>query len=173
MPWLVEHGGRFHNFYNAANGGREQIGLAFSDDLLNWRRFARNPVIRVRTGMHDGDFLGDGKVFRDDDHWIMFYVGVGKGGAHIMVACSRDLLHWRAYPEPLYPAGGHPGGLDKTYAHKISLVYRAESSTFYMYYCAVGNKGRCIGLITSKPTGEAASGSQSARRARHHEVDGA
>ena len=32
QPWLVEHGGQFFNFYNAANGGTEQTGLAFSTD---------------------------------------------------------------------------------------------------------------------------------------------
>ena len=36
------------------------------------------------------------------------------------------------------------------YAHKISLVYQPKNETFYLYYCAVGNQGRCIGLITSK-----------------------
>ena len=81
----------------------------------------------------------------------MFYFGVGRGGAHVMVAFSRDLLHWTAHPEPLYKAGGHPAGLDKTYAHKISLVYQPKDDTFYLHYCAVGNKGRCIGLITSRP----------------------
>ena len=81
----------------------------------------------------------------------MFYFGVGNGGAHIMAAFSRDLLHWTAHPEPLYKAGGHPGGLDKQYAHKISLVFNPQNDTFYLYYCACGNKGRGIGLITSKP----------------------
>ncbi|MCU0785939.1 MAG: hypothetical protein MUF81_18215, partial [Verrucomicrobia bacterium] len=61
------------------------------------------------------------------------------------------LVHWTAHPEPLYKAGGNPSGLDKQYAHKISLVYNPKNETFYLYYCAVGNKGRGIGLITSKP----------------------
>jgi len=80
----------------------------------------------------------------------MFYFGVGRGGAHIMAAFSRDLLHWTSHPEPLYKAGGHPGGLDRQFAHKISLVYNPANDTFYLYYCAVGNQGRCIGLLTSR-----------------------
>ncbi len=108
-------------------------------------------MVRNRAGGYDERFCSDGKVFRDGDHWSMFYFGVGRGGAHIMVAFSRDLLHWTAHPEPLYQAGGHPGGLDRQYAHKISLVYNPANDTFYMYYCATGNKGRCIGLLTSKP----------------------
>ena len=42
-------------------------------------------------------------------------------------------------------------GLDETYAHKISLVWNPANETYYMFYNAVGNKGRGIGLITSKP----------------------
>ena len=102
--------------------------------------------------MHYGaGFASDGKVFRDGDHWVMFYFGLGAGGAHIMSAFSYDLMNWKASTVPLYLAGGNPSGLDSTYAHKISLVYNSQNDTYYMYYCAVGNAGRGIGLITSKP----------------------
>ena len=30
-------------------------------------------------------------------------------------------------------------------------VWNPANETYYMYYCAVGNQGRGIGLITSKP----------------------
>jgi beta-xylosidase len=151
QPWLVEHDGRFFDFYNAANGGIEQTGVAFSSNLLEWKRSAANPVIRNRQGGYDEQFASDPKVYRDGNHWTMIYFGVGRGGAHIMVAFSRDLLHWTAHPEPLYKAGGNPSGLDKQYSHKISLVHNPGNDTFYLYYCACGNKGRGIGLITSKP----------------------
>jgi predicted GH43/DUF377 family glycosyl hydrolase len=152
QPWLVEHGGRFHNFYNAANGHIEQLGLAFSDDLLTWKRYAHNPVIRNGPkGSYNERFSSDGKVFRDGDHWVCFFFGVGQNGAHIMAAFSRDLLHWTVDPEPLYQAGGNPSGLDRQYAHKISLVWNPARETYYMFYNAVGNKGRGIGLITSRP----------------------
>jgi hypothetical protein len=151
QPWLLEQEGKFYNFYNAANGGTEQMGVAFSKDLLNWKRFDRNPIVRNRPGGYDANFCSDAKVFRDGDHWTMFYFGVGKGGAHIMVAFSRDLLDWTADPEPLYKAGGHPAGLDRQYAHKVTIVYDPKTGTYYLFYCACGNKGRCIGLLTSQP----------------------
>jgi len=157
QPWLLEHRGRFFNFYNAARGNREQIGLAFSSDLLNWVRYPANPILRNRPGGYDDQFCSDPKVYRVGDHWVMIYFGVGHGAAHIMIAFSRDLVHWTADPEPLYKAGGHPGGLDKQYAHKVSLLYNPANDTFYLYYTAVPGRrgvitgGRGIGLITSKP----------------------
>ena len=152
QPWLVEHQGRYYNFYNAANGRMEQMGLAMSDDLLQWKRHPHNPVItNGPKGSYNEKFSSDGKVFRDGDHWVCFFFGVGKGGAHIMAAFSRDLIHWTVDPEPLYKAGGNPSGLDRKYAHKISLVWNPANETYYLFYNAVGNKGRGIGLITSKP----------------------
>ena len=151
QPWLIEHEGRFYNLYNA-KGKVEQLGLAFSEDLLTWKRYEKNPVIPVGPkGSYNDRFSADGKIFRNGDHWTCFFFGVGKGSAHIMTAFSRDLLHWTVDPEPLYKAGGNPSGLDKQHAHKISLVYNPRNETFYLYYCACGSKGRGIGLITSKP----------------------
>jgi predicted GH43/DUF377 family glycosyl hydrolase len=157
QPWLLEHNGRFFDFYNGAKRSREQTGIAFSTDLLSWMRYPANPVIRNRPDGFDSGFCSDPKVYRDGDHWTMIYFGVGKGGAHIMIAFSRDLMHWTADPEPLYKAGGNPSGLDKRYAHKVSLVYNPKDDTFYMFYDAVPGKkgviteGRGIGLITSRP----------------------
>lgn len=156
QPWLVEHQGRFFNFYNAADGDKEQMGVAFSTNLLDWMRYPANPIVRNRPDGYDAEFCSDGKVFRDGDHWVMLYFGVGKGAAHIMAAFSRDLVHWTPHPEPLYKAGGHSGGLDKQHAHKISLVYNPTNETFYMFYGAVPGApgpvgGRGVGLLTSKP----------------------
>jgi len=153
QPWLVEKDGVFYNYYNAKlmPGWIEQTGLAFSNDLMTWKRYENNPVLGVRADAYDERFVSDPKVFRDGDHWTMFYFGVDKSGkAHIMAAFSADMIHWTAHPEPLYKAGGHSGGLDIQYAHKISLVYNRKKDTFYLYYCACGNKGRGIGLITSR-----------------------
>jgi predicted GH43/DUF377 family glycosyl hydrolase len=152
QPWLVEAEGKFWDFYNAANGSIEQTGVATSADLIHWTRLPESPVLRNGpAGSFDDGFCSDPKVFRDGDHWTMFYFGVGRGGAQIMIAFSRDLVHWTKHPDPLYAPGGHPGGLDKQYAHKISLAYDAASDTFYMYYCAVSPEhGRGVALLTSK-----------------------
>ena len=159
QPWLVYHDEMYYNFYNAKEMPQwiEQIGLATSKDLYNWTRHADNPVLcvsdRDETIANDGydtQFAADAKVFWDNSHWIMFYFGVGKCGAHIMAAFSKDLIHWVRNTIPLYTAGENPSGLDKQYAHKISLVWNPTYERWHMFYCAVGNAGRGIGMITSR-----------------------
>lgn len=59
----------------------------------------------------------------------MFYFGVGAGtGGHadILIAFSKDLIHWDKDEFPLYRAGGHPDGIDAQHAHKISIIYDDE-----------------------------------------------
>jgi hypothetical protein len=125
----------------------------------SWLRHADNPILRadgqrdnITNDGFDTQFKSDAKVFWDEDaaHWVMFYFGVGKGGAHIMVAFSKDLLHWISDTNPLYTAGANPSGLDKQHAHKISLIWNPLSATWFMFYCAVGDAGRGIGLIMSQ-----------------------
>jgi predicted GH43/DUF377 family glycosyl hydrolase len=156
QPWLVELNGRYLDFYNAAKGTVEQSGVAFSTDLTNWVRYPANPVLRNRKDGYDDHFCSDPKVFHDGDHWTMLYFGVGRHGAHIMIAFSKDIIHWYADPEPLYKNGGNPSGIDKQYAHKTAIIFNPLNKTYYMYYAATpGLKGttggRGIGLITSKP----------------------
>lgn len=152
QPWLVELNGTYYNFYNAKQMPQwiEQIGLVTSADLHEWTRHKDNPLLGVSNDGFDEQFCADAKVFYDNDvkHWVMFYFGVGKGGAHIMIAFSKNLLHWVRDPLPLYHSGDNASGLDKSYAHKISII--RSNNVFYMYYCAVGKEGRGIGLITSE-----------------------
>ncbi|MBA7592714.1 hypothetical protein ES708_34907 [subsurface metagenome] len=102
-------------------------------------------------GSFNEKFSSDSKVFWDKDHWVSFFFGVGNGGAHIMVAFSRDLYNWTVDPEPIYKAGGNPSGIDGKYAHKISLVWNPVNKTYYMFYCAVDkNKKRDVTAFLQK-----------------------
>jgi hypothetical protein len=116
----------------------------------------RSPLIPSgAAGAYDTAMASDPKVFYDDELqcWVMFYFGLGDGSAghaDIMMARSHDLVAWEKDPVPLYKAGGHPNGIDSQHAHKISMIYD-RAGVGYMYYTAVGGKGRGIALLTSRP----------------------
>ena len=89
QPWLVEHDGKYFNYYNAAEDRIEKLGLAFSDDLKTWRRYEGNPIITTGlAGSYNERFSSDIKVFKDEDVWIGFFFGADRmtGASHIMIA---------------------------------------------------------------------------------------
>lgn len=157
-PHVVVNENRFWNFYNAkGEAGTEQIGVATSGDLFEWKRNDANPIVRNRRGMHDELLAADPKVYRDGDHWIMFYFGASRNNpdgcfhAHVLAAGSRDLVNWTPRTDPLYAAGGHPEGLDETHAHNVSIVSDPSTGVRFLFYCSVGTRGRCISLLTDRP----------------------
>jgi predicted GH43/DUF377 family glycosyl hydrolase len=156
-PCVIAHEDSFWSFYNAkGKGGREQIGLVTSSDLVHWNRHEGNPVVRNNPDGYDALLAANPDIYRDGDHWVMLYFGAsrnnpdGKVHAHTLAAFSTDLVNWTSHPEPILTAGGHPDGLDSVHAHNTSLVYNKSNDTYYMFYCAVGAKGRVICLVTNK-----------------------
>ena len=172
QPNLVVHNGTVYDVYNAGGMNSfgkyaEESGLATLplaqlpgiDHTTNaslWKRdWEANPVIPSGPpGSADSRQAADPKVFFDDEQrvWVMLYVCNGDGtGLHagICAAYSRDLRRWDRDEYPLYRAGGHPMGIDTDHAHKISILY--VNGTGYMFYTAVGPRGRGIALLTSKP----------------------
>jgi hypothetical protein len=142
-------------FYNARGDslkphrGAERIGMAVSDDMLNWIRFQNDPVINHHRGIS-----GDAVIQRIDDIYVMFYFGAfweGTEGAFNRFACSYDLKNWTDWDGPDLIAPGEP--YDELFAHKSSVI--KYDGIVYHFYCAVNNQhDRGIALATSVDIGK-------------------
>jgi predicted GH43/DUF377 family glycosyl hydrolase len=132
----------FVMFYNAkSQSGYERIGMAVSNNLRNWQRYGNDPVIDNGSGIS-----GDPQVVKLGDLWVMFYFGAfWKPKAFDTFACSYDLVHWTRWEGPNLVEPSVPW--DQEYAHKPWVIY--NNGVVYHFYCAVGNRGRVIGLATS------------------------
>jgi len=120
---VIRHGGKWWMFYTGTSKGeslrKQRIGLATSDDLHDWRRFEKNPILDLDprhyeeydpTAWHDRSLRDpwvapdpEGKGFR------MWFTARARGGAAdgrgtIGTARSADLVTWVAEP-PLTPPG--------------------------------------------------------------------
>ncbi len=165
-PCLVEHDGRYYIFYNAKETlhwpWREQIGVAWSDDLLHWTRHDANPIVpNGPAGTPDELFAADPCVLRCGQTWVMFYYGLAADHhARELVAFSDDLLTWRKADEVLIDVGPE-GSIDSQYAHKPGVI--ARDGVLYHFYGASRAKGsddvdevdakdrRGIAVATSRP----------------------
>jgi len=159
---IIKEGDMWYLFYNAKDTKTpwvEQIGVAYSKDLINWERGKENPIMRVTKDNWDSRFVSDPYIVKDGDIWVNFYFGYGPGHAKEGIAFSKDLLHWEKHEEPLIDNGAE-GSLDSRHAHKASVLYK--DGILYHFYCAVrpyqeGDKTkiydefRTIALATSQP----------------------
>ena len=148
-------GAKYVMFYNAKQRGPwiERIGMAASDDMVRWRRVGDGAAIDDSAG-RDFAISGDPMVQRIGDLWVMFYFGCGwrdgAKGAFDTFAVSRDLVHWTKWDGPALVEPSE--GWDAEHAHKPWVVF--HGGTVYHFYCAVGNRGRCIALAASRPLHE-------------------
>lgn len=134
----------FVMYYNAKGdtANYESIGMAVSDDMVNWQRYGENPVITRGKGI-----CGDAQIAKIGDMYVMFYFGAfWKPGAFERFACSYDLIHWTEWDgeDLVAPSEAY----DKQYAHKPWVI--KWNGVVYHFYNAVGDSGRVIALATSK-----------------------
>ena len=148
-----ETGHPFVMYYNARgdsiNPGRgaERIGMAVSDDMINWKRYGEDPLLNHHTGI-----TGDPFIQRINDVWVMFYFGAfWKEGAFNRFAVSNDLKNWKRWEgeDLIEPSEDY----DELFAHKSFVV--KEDGVVYHFYCAVNNEEqRGIAVATSKDIGK-------------------
>ncbi|MBT3297238.1 MAG: hypothetical protein HN919_21785 [Verrucomicrobia bacterium] len=128
-------------YYNA-KGGHESIGMAVSDDMVNWQRYGDGPVVD-----HGSGITGDPQISRIGDVWVMFYFGAfWAPGAFDTFAASYDLVNWTKWDGAKLIESSEP--YDSTYAHKPWVV--VHEGVVYHFYNAVGSEGRVIALATSE-----------------------
>ena len=129
-------------FLEAFRAEYESIGMAVSDDMVNWKRYGNNPVITKYKGI-----CGDAQIVKFNDIYIMFYFGAfWKPGAFERFACSYDLVNWTEWngEDLIAPSKDY----DKKYAHKPWVI--KWNGIVYHFYNAVSEHGRVIALATSK-----------------------
>ena len=147
----------FVMFYNARGDsinpkrGAERIGMAVSDDMINWKRFGTDPVINHHKGIS-----GDAVIQKIGDIWVMFYFGAfwpdrKDYDAFNRFACSFDLVHWTEWKGPDLIAPSEP--FDNWFAHKSCVI--KHNGIVYHFYCAVNkDQKRGIAVATSEDIGK-------------------
>jgi predicted GH43/DUF377 family glycosyl hydrolase len=127
----------------------ERIGMAVSNDMVDWKRTPEEPLVH-----HPKGITGDPVIQKIGDVWVMFYYGAfweGRTDAFNRFACSYDLIHWTDWVGPDLIAPSEP--FDEKYAHKSFVV--KWKGVVYHFYCAVNKKDqRGIAVATSRDLGK-------------------
>jgi hypothetical protein len=127
----------------------ERIGMSVSNDMMNWKRFKKDPIVHHPVGI-----TGDPIIQKIGEVWVMFYFGAfwqDRQGAFNRFACSYDLVNWTDWTGDNLIESSTP--YDEKFAHKSSVV--KYEGVVYHFYCAVNRKDqRGIAVATSKDMGK-------------------
>jgi hypothetical protein len=122
---------RYAMYFIASTGGNDSLGLACSDDAVEWKLIGNGPIL---SGLIDpqpwegaNGYVSAAHVERlPDGRWWMLYSGGSAGNAGIGYAWSWDRIHWRkAEINPVFKNGSGPF-LERCYTP--SLVRDADGS---------------------------------------------
>jgi beta-fructofuranosidase len=138
-PDIIERDGRFYCYYTGSDRNNNQaIGLAISDDLFHWQKFAANPVVVPGpwSDSHVGrDVAGrDAMVFWDEvnQRYLLYYTAtMADGRACLALAQSDNLLDW-SDRGPTYIEE------DRSYNRLESAYLVAHGGQYYLFYSAKG-----------------------------------
>ncbi len=128
----------------------ERIGMAVSDDMENWQRYEKEPVMA-----HSQGITGDAIIQKIGDVFVMFYFGAFWEGhekeAFNNFACSYDLVHWTDWTGDFLIKSTE--AYDELYAHK-SFVLKHDGVVYHFYNAVDKNNNRGIAVATSKDMGK-------------------
>jgi predicted GH43/DUF377 family glycosyl hydrolase len=144
-PNVIRHENRFLMFYNGDSVGREAIGLAFSDDGLNWTKYddpettdpahiEGDPVL-VSTAAWESSRVQRPRVQFTPDGFVMIYAGgaVEQRG----LALSRNGIDWEVFPgNPVFTPEHFPIPNARTW--DTALLYH---DGVYFYFMEIGGLG--------------------------------
>lgn len=102
-PAVVYHDGKYYLFYRAEDRsesntpymGTSRIGLAMSEDGINFEKYGNNPIIDADMELELPGGCEDPRICRVNDQWYMLYSAYNyPRHVYIFYATSKDLIHW-------------------------------------------------------------------------------
>jgi beta-fructofuranosidase len=146
---VVEHDGQYYMYYTMRGtddgGYGQRTGLALSKDLINWKRYDKNPVIVPDPKYyisHDKPMANktvdcrDLTVVRDEekDRWVGFYAARMKNAnaqcAAIAAVESKDLINWKHLPPAFAPS--------KYTNIEVPEIYHLNGKWYMSYLTCIG-----------------------------------
>jgi hypothetical protein len=117
---------KFVMYYDGTSGGHESVGLAVSNDGINWEGYngGAAPVLDSSASGWDSGYVGYGTVIQTGPHAFEFWYSGGTGGTlnqGIGYATSTDGIHWVKDPtNPIFDiTDGVPWRSGRTYTPMV------------------------------------------------------
>lgn len=149
--YILKVAKNYYMFYDGSSKDlwKESIGLAVSQDLKNWKRVLKNPVLESDSFWWDTHHVSRCCVIKGhDNYYYMFFAGHNGKCERIGIAKSKDLKKWNKFiKEPVINLGAK-GSWDETFVSDPKVL-KIDKYYLMSYTGYKGNRG-CTGLAYSK-----------------------
>jgi predicted GH43/DUF377 family glycosyl hydrolase len=143
--WLMYYSGR-----NTSK--RLQIGLSFSEDGFNWKKYERNPIVSCGSPEDwDADNVYCPVVWKEGKVWNMMYTGTLSNHYQIGLAQSSDGLNWIKSPHnPVFSSSNRSNlnSFGKPETEGWGLL--SDDSGYYLLHNSVTKKPREVYVAHSR-----------------------
>jgi len=134
-PYIFENEGKYYMYYTGCNRQLTQrIGVAASDDLINWERKENAVVVPDTSWAYWNEDVWadcrDPMIIKERNKFIMYYTARNKNLNYVIAAAeSDDLINWEDKGQILE---GARIPLESPYVIKMN-------NTYHMFYTLSGN----------------------------------
>lgn len=147
----IVHNNKIYYYYHGVdrNTGKASIGLAISDDGLEFKKYDGPVITAGNKGMWNSISVADPYVIEHDGNLYMYYLGENEQGIQRLgVAMSEDGINWIENTlNPIMDVGVF-GAFDEYGLGEPSIIYKAPY--FYMLYTGRNSaEQRNIGIAVS------------------------
>lgn len=151
--WVLKDDyGKYWMYYNGKQKPNSErgIGLAKSNDGINFLKTIKNPILTPILGTWESDCLWKCQVlnFGDDDFRI-WYGGHLNDIGQVGYATSRDGIHWKRYERNPVLTVGKSGQWDSRCAENFRVLHEKNGEFIGLYLGAKEFGRSAIGLTTS------------------------
>ena len=150
-PAVIFDGSTFKMYYAGYNGFNYQIGLANSNDKINWTRHASVPVLNYGTpGSWDSRYVSQPSVILENGIYKMWYTGWSGGGLEtfkIGYAISGNGTNWDKYDFNPVLSASTIGNWDPQGVFSPSVLF--YNGLYHMWFTGQKGTAKAIGYATS------------------------
>lgn len=132
---------KFLMLYDGSKKGNwlEEIGLAESEDLLNWRKYERNPIFKVGKNWWDVRHVSRCCVFKEKGIYYLYYAGHDGQRERIGLAKGNSITNLRRFlKEPVLDVGKKGEWDEKSISDPKIIKYKDK---YLMLYSGINAQG--------------------------------
>lgn len=139
--YVFKEGSKFYMLYDGSRKGKwlEEIGLAESDDLRNWKKYRKNPIFKVGSLWWEKSHVSRCCVFKEKDKYYLYYAGNDGRSERIGLATGKNITSLKRYSEEPILNHGNSGEWDEKSVSDPRVI--KSNKSYYMFYTGVSRNG--------------------------------